>query len=129
MNIAALCAVGVVASVLAIALRRENPETALMISLGAGAMILLGGLRLFLSGYNRLSVLLAQTGISYEYILVLLKVLGICFLTEFSCDCAHEAGMDALCSNLSLSGKILVIVTALPLFSSVLELVRTLTGG
>lgn len=129
MSIVSLCAMGVVAAVLSLALRRESPETALLISLGSGCLILLAALRMILGSVQELSDLMAMSGMSGESILILLKVLGICFLTEFACDCAAEAGLNSLCGNLSLSGKLIVLLTAMPLLRQVLRIVGELLGG
>lgn len=77
---------------------------------------------------NAVSALLTQSGISNKSVMILLKVMGICFVTEFSCDCVTEAGMASLSTNIALAGKILVLTAALPLLQPLLELIAELTG-
>ena len=129
MTVISMCGIGVIAAVLALTIRRESPETALMISLGAGALILLQTLRLILDGADDLSVLLQAGGINAENIVILFKALGICFLTEFACDCASEAGLPSLCGNISLSGKALVLIASLPLLRQAIGMIGELLGN
>ena len=98
-------------------------------SIGAGALILLSVIRETVSAFSSVSSLLYNSKINPEYIVILLKTLGICFLTEFSCDAVTEAGMLSLSSNILLSGKIMVLITALPLFSELFSTVTALLSG
>lgn len=129
MNIVSISALAIVSAILAITLRRHNQELSILISIGAAVIILLSVLEYVLSSIDEVTTILTDAGISAEYIVILLKVMGICFLTEFTCDCTKEAGLDSLSGNIALVGKILVLVTALPMFTQVLSVVTTLTGG
>lgn len=129
MNIISICAVCIVAAVLSISLRRHNQELSLLVSIGATVIVLLSVLQYVISSIDTVSTILADAKINAEYVIILLKVVGICFVTEFTCDCAKEAGLDSLSTNVSFAGKILVLITALPMFTQVLSIVTTLTGG
>lgn len=72
--------------------------------------------------------MLADGGIDVSDFTILLKVLGICFVTEFTCDCVTEAGLLSLSTNISFAGKILVLMTALPLFQHILDVIVSLAG-
>lgn len=129
MNIVSICALAIVTTVLAIALKRHNQELSILISIGASVIILLCVIEHVLSTINTVSTIFANADISTENVIILLKVMGICFLTEFTCDCTKEAGLDSLSGNISLTGKILVLVTSLPMFIEVLSVVTALAGG
>lgn len=129
MNIVSICAVAVVSTILAVALKRHNQELSLLVSIGAAVIILLSVIEYVLSSIESVSTILAQANINSEYVVILLKVLGICFLTEFTCDTTKEAGLCALSGNISLVGKIVVLVTAMPMFMEILDVVVKLTGG
>ena len=129
MNILSLCAIAIVSISLALVIKRYNPETALFISIGTGILILLSIINDIVLNIEDISDLLSDAAISKDYITILIKVLGICFLTEFTCDCTKEAGFDSLTNNISLAGKILVLIIAMPLFKEVISVVTTLCGG
>ena len=129
MNIVSICVVAIVATVLSITIRRHNQELSLLIAIGAAVIVLLSVIEYVLTSIDTVSTILADANISSEYIIILLKVMGICFITEFTCDCTKQAGMDALCGNIALAGKVLVLITSLPMFTEVLSVVASLTGG
>ena len=126
MDIMAICALAVVSAVMALLLRQRSPQTALLISIGAGVVILLTFVRQILLTADDIRTILEAGGIDSDDIMILLKVLGICFLTEFTCDTVTEAGMLSLATNLSFAGKLTVLFTALPLFSELIGLVSSL---
>ncbi len=129
MGIVTICAVGVVAVVLSVTLRRYNQELSLLVSIGASAVILLSVIQYVLTSIESVNSLLSRANIDSQYIVILLKVMGICFVTEFACDCTKEAGYDSVSSNISLAGKVLVLVTATPMFMNVVNVVTSLCTG
>ncbi len=129
MNIISICALAIISAVLSLALKRHNSELSILISIGATVVILLSVIQYVLNSIDTVSTILVQANINSEYIMILLKVMGICFITEFTCDCTKEAGLLSLCSNIALAGKILVLITALPMFEQVLSVVTSLSGG
>lgn len=128
-EIFAICCVAIVTAVLALTIKRYNSEIALLISIGGAILILFSVIDCVLSSVTQVNEILSKSQMSSEYIEILLKVLGICFLTEFTCDCTKEAGMDVLTGNISLAGKIIVLMTSLPLFTQVLNTVVSLVSG
>lgn len=129
MSILAVCVVGIITSVTALSLRRHNAEISFLAAIMGCVLILASVLINLTSLYDTLKELLSSAGISISYITVLLKALGICFLTEFACDMCMDAGQRALAGNISLAGRILIIVTAVPLYKEILDTVLSLTGG
>lgn len=129
MNMIAICAAGIVAAVLALLLRRQSPQISLLISVGAGVILLLTVIREMVLSADEIQTLLSAGGIRSEYIMILLKTIGICYLTEFTCDTVTEAGLLSLSTNLSFVGKITALVTALPLFRDILGTVSQLVSA
>lgn len=129
MSILAICFIGVITSVISLSLRRYNAEISFLTAAAGCILIFLSVLLNLNSVYETLSSILSTAMIDSTYIAILLKAMGICFLTEFACDCCIDAGQKALANNVSLAGKILVLVTAIPLYKDVLDVVLSLTGG
>ena len=48
--------------------------------------------------------------------MILLKTLGVCFLTQLSADSCRDAGEGALAAKVELAGKLFIVILALPLF-------------
>lgn len=113
-------------AVLAVTLRTQSPHSALLLSLASGAVIVLSMLKNMPDMLSGVRSVLADGGIQTQDVAILFKVIGICFVTEFTCDCVTEAGMLSLSTNISFAGKILVLMTALPLFQNILDIITSL---
>lgn len=59
----------------------------------------------------------------YEYIKLMLKVLGIVLITQFVSDLCRDNGENALASMIETSAKIIVVTLVLPLFETVISFV------
>lgn len=129
MNILSICTIAIVSVVLILTVKRHNQELAILISLGCSVLILLSLSQYLLDSVDSVRTILKNSNINSKYIVILLKVVGICFITEFSCDTAKEAGLDTLTGNLALGGKIIVLITAMPMFMDILNVVTELCGG
>lgn len=128
MEIFGLCIIGIIAAVMALLLRRQSPQTALLLSIGAGTLIILSVVKNLVLTTQSISGLLQSSGINTDYIVILFKVLGICFLTEFTCDTVTEAGMLSLATNISFAGKVTVLIAALPLFNDMIKAIATMVN-
>ena len=129
MNILAISVIGILTSVIVLSLRRHNAEISFIAAIAGSALIFISVLVNFTSLYDTLKDILAAADININYISILLKALGICFLTEFACDMCIDAGQRALAGNISLAGRILIVITAVPLYKEILDTVLSLTGG
>ena len=126
MSILTICGAAIVTAVLAVMLRSQSPHRAMLLSVAAGAVIILSLLKDMPDTLSGVRSVLNDGGIDTSDIAVLFKVTGICFVTEFTCDCVTEAGLLSLSTNISFAGKILVLITALPLFENILNVVTSL---
>jgi len=61
-----------------------------------------------------------------DYITIIFKGLGICYITQLSCDCCRDCGEGAVASQLEIAGRIAMVVTALPLFRVLIGIVEAL---
>ena len=126
MTIITICGAAIVTAVLAVMLRSQSTHSAMLLSLAAGAIIILSLLKNLPATLSGIQSVLSDGGIDTADIAILLKVMGICFVTEFTCDCVTEAGLLSLSTNISFAGKILVLLTSLPLFQNIISVITTL---
>lgn len=126
MNILTICILAIVAVILILTIKSKNSEIALMIGIACSVIILLAVLSQAVSVINTVNNIIAVSQISTSYIIILLKVIGICLLTEFAVNTCKDAGSQSIAGNVSLAGKIMVTVTALPLYTDILNTVLSL---
>ena len=128
MNIVTICVLAIVAIIIITALKPKNSEIALMLGISASILVLISVLSGFSQVADTINNIIAVSGMSTNYITILLKVIGICLLTEFTVNACKDAGSNSLANNVSLAGKILITVTSIPLYNDILDTVLSLTG-
>lgn len=129
MSAVTICAAGVVASILALVLKKNNTEYSLILTICTSAILVTYIAGALLEAIGGLKEIFFASDMSTTYLTLLLKCVGICFLTEFACDTCKDAGQVALSNIVLFGGRIFVLVSALPLFTELLSIVTELTGG
>jgi stage III sporulation protein AD len=118
-----IVAIGIIAGILAVILKQQEPGYALMVSITAGVIILLlllGNLSIVI----RMLVQMAnRTNINTAFLTTVLKVIGIAYLTEFGAQVCKDAGEGAVASKIELGGKVIIMVLAIPILSSLMEVI------
>ena len=126
MNILAIAGIAITAAVLAVLLRQYRNEYAMMVGLAAGIIIFVMILSKALPVFTEINKLMSGTNVSTQYMSILIKSLGVCFVAQLASDACHDAGETAIASKVELAGKFAVLLIALPLFSQVADLVLKL---
>lgn len=129
MNIAGICVMAVAGAILAVTLKQTTPNFSAMLALITGVVILIAVCTSLPTITSKIENLMNSTGVNTEYTTVLLKSVGICFICQFSSDICKDAGQNALSSKVELAGKVLILISALPLMEEVLNTATALLGG
>ena len=129
MDIFAICIAAVAATILAVTLKRYNPEISMLLAIGAGVGIFVLVLSQIPQALSQISTLLSRAGMPLAYGQVLFKALGICFLCQFSSDACKDAGQSALASKVELAGKLMIVLLALPMLEDIVNTAGTLMGA
>ena len=117
----------IVSAVAVLFLKQHRPELAMLLSAAAGALVLVALVSPTLQIAVSLGERLNGAGLS-EIFKVLLKVMGICYLTDFAADLCRDFGQSSLASKVELAGKISVIGLCLPLVDTLLSITDKLIG-
>ena len=115
--------IGLLTLVIIIILKQYKPEFAIYVSLGAGILIfaIIAGK---ISGIiDILKSLSNKASINSEFLVILLKITGIAFLTEFAVSICNDSGETAIANKIDLGGKIIIIAISIPIISALLELI------
>ncbi len=110
-------------------LRPKNGEIALLLGAACSVAILALVFSQASAVLDTVAKIIAAADISSSYVAVLLKAVGICLVTEFAVNTCKDAGIQSLACNVSLAGKLMVTVAALPLYIDILNSVLSLVKG
>ena len=128
MEIFKILAICIITAVLAIVLKQQKAEYALMVALAGGTVVILYILKGILSPIEYINTKLLNSGVKTEYFTVALKALGIGYLTGFIADICRDSGQASLASKAELAGKCAIFILSVPLISAVLETALSLLG-
>ena len=73
-----------------------------------------------------LTILSNKTSINNEFLILLIKITGIAFLTEFTVSICKDTGETAIANKVDLGGKVLIISMSIPIIASLLETILKL---
>jgi len=125
MEIVQITVVAVLSAVLALVLKKDTPQFALLVGIAASALLLLAVLPRLSEVLGLMSRLSAYVDGGAHYV-TLLKVIGIAYATEFGAQICVDAGETAVASKLELAGKLLIMTVAAPLVLNLAEQVLSL---
>lgn len=128
MNIISIVAIGAIGSILAVIIKQYKPELAIFTSIITAVIILSYVISIALPIVTELKSMLNNTNISPEYLSILLKSVGICYLTQFVCDICKESGQMAIANKIEIAGRAAICLLSLPLFHDLINIIETIIG-
>ena len=117
------------AAMLAVLLRVQRPELAMCLGLAAAVVVAVLLMRQIAPLIMTMRRMLMMTAMPSEGFGVVLKAAGVCLLTQMTADTCRDAGETALAAKAELTGRVLMLLLAVPLFEELLTLVTSLIGG
>lgn len=118
--------VGLITAVLAVILRKSSEPQAIAVSVAGGLIItafVIGDLTAVLKTIKDLAL---RDGISEQYILMLVKVIGIAYITEFMAETACDAGEKAIGAKIRFGGKVTILALCTPVIINLLSMITGL---
>lgn len=123
MEIFQIIGLAVIATIIVIVLKAQRPEIAVQVSLVTGIIIFLLVLSKVAAVVDLLNSYAKKVNIDTVYLFTLLKIVGIAYIAEFGAEVCKDAGEGAIASKVELAGKVIIVVMAVPIITSLLDLV------
>lgn len=121
MEIVKIVAFAFVALFIVLTFKHRRDDIAIQISMVAGVMIFLFMITKITAVLQFLQQLAVKANIDFVYLNTVLKILGIAYLASFCSEICRDAGESSLASKVEFSGKILILVLAIPILMAVLQ--------
>lgn len=115
--------IGIIATILIVILRNQRPEMAIQVSIVTGIILFLliaGKLTAVLELINSYT---KKVNIDMLYLTTLLKIIGIAYIAEFGAEVCRDAGESSVASKVELAAKVVIMVMAVPIMTSMLDLI------
>lgn len=125
MEVIKIVGVSIFSVIMIIILKNYRPEMALVLSIITGIGIMLYAISKMSSVINVLNDLISKSGVNTDFLLIIIKVIGIAYIVEFGKNVCIDAGQSSIATKLEMAGKVVIVVLTIPLISS---LVNVLVG-
>jgi stage III sporulation protein AD len=116
--------VAFVASLAAILLRSTKPELAFVITVTGIVVCLIFIFDALKGSLQALTSIGQMTGVDNGLIRILLKIVGIAYVTEFSAGVLSDFGSASVADKVLLGGKLTILVMSFPIIEGLLELLK-----
>lgn len=126
MSIMQVVAMAVVGTVLIIVIRQEKPELAVQVSVAAGLVIFALIIWKVIEILDVLERLAVRADLNMVFLGTLLRILGIAYIAEFGAQVCKDAGESALAFKVAMAGKVMILILAAPIITTILDTVSRL---
>ena len=99
----------------------KRGDLAALILLAAGVVIFIYCISQVSEVVNFLKTIADKARIDTVYIQIVLKILAIAYLASFASEICKDAGAGSLASKVEFSGKMFILVLAIPILMAVLD--------
>ena len=125
-DILKICAVAMAGLLLIMLIKTYRPEFTVPVIICVSVLILWSAADSLRYIFIYMQNMYGQLSAGKEYFPVIIKVLAIAYVTEFTASLCEDAGQKSIGTKVELAGKIAVFFVAIPVFTSLLNLLNSL---
>ena len=125
MELIRIIGVALVTALVALFLKSSKPELAFAVTIAGAVIILLFIVDMLAASFQIFSEIAEKTGIDSSLVRIIIKIVAIGYLVEFSAGVIEDFGSKSIADKLVLAGKVIIFAVSIPIIQSML----TLIGG
>ncbi|MCD7764259.1 MAG: stage III sporulation protein AD [Lachnospiraceae bacterium] len=125
MNMIKIAALGLSAVLLALFLKEAHAPFSALVSLAACLLIVFYSVSRLSSIFELLDTLSGYVSAQKSYYKILLKIIGITYIADFSANLCRDAGYSAIAGQIEIFGKISILAVSSPIILALMETVYT----
>ena len=120
-----IAAIGITAIIVAILFKKGKEEFSFYISIAACILILLWGIGKLEIILDAIDELQGYIQMNKAYVGILIKIIGITYVTEFSSSLCKDSGYQAIGEQIELVGKLTILAISMPIMLALLETINS----
>lgn len=116
--------IGVIAAVLAVQLKGGKAEYGIYVSVAAGIILfsfIVDRLSIFVRTLEQIA---SYIDMDAGYLGIMLKMIGITYIAEFSSGICRDAGYQTMAGQIEIFGKLTILALGMPVLTALLETIR-----
>lgn len=121
MNLWNISVIAIIGVMTALILKNYKPEFSILVILVLSFLFFSCGIQLFGEMKSQLELLQNFYKENQYYYKILFKIIGITYLCEFTSGVCKDAGYQSISGQVELLGKLLIMVSGMPVLLSIVE--------
>lgn len=121
-----IIAIGLITCLATMIVRPIRSDFAVIIGLVGGLIILFMVINYLATIFEVFKEIIGITGLNSSLYTLLLKIIGVGYLIEFTASICSDTGNSSLGDKVLLGGKIIILVMALPIITNILQIIMEL---
>lgn len=126
MELLKVIVIGIIISLLSVLFKQIKPEYSVICVLIGSGILLFYILNAFNDIFGFFNTIIDNTGIDREMFTILLKIIGVGYLIEFSVGVCQDSGNSSIAEKVVLAGKLIIFALSLPIISNLFNLIMEL---
>ena len=126
MEIFKICFVGIVTAFCFMILKENKSDLAVVTAIAGGCVILLMTMEYIFGIFFTISALMEKAGINNGIFNILIKIIGIGYIIDFSAGIIEDSGAKSLSEKVVLCGKIVIMAMSLPILVKLFEIIESI---
>ena len=118
-----VAAIGIIAVILILMIKKDAPAYAVLITVAASALIFIFILPQLTTAVELLNETAQTISGGSAYITLVVKIIGIAYVAEFGAQICNDAGETAIGAKVELAGKVLIMTISAPVVMALLNTV------
>lgn len=123
MDIFKIILIALLATAMVLIVKQTRPEIAMVVSLVTVIIILLFSIDKVGQVIDLLNRLSTNAGLPGEFLEIILKIVGIAYITEFGANVCKDVGESAIASKVQFAGKCVIIVLGISIIGNFVDTV------
>ena len=124
MDIFKIIGVAFITAITSVILKSTKPELSFAVTITGVIVILLFLVDALRDTLTIFATISQMTGIENGLLKILLKIVGVGYITEFGAGILKDFGSNAVADKVTLAGKIAIVMLSLPVIESLLTLIQ-----
>lgn len=124
MSVLQIGIIGIVGAIISLLFQKDHREFSVVIGIAVAVIIfcsIIGRVQIIIDTINQIQ---SYMSVDVEYIQVILKMLGITYIAQFSSDICKDCGYGSLSTQIELFAKLSILALSMPILLALLETIR-----
>ena len=126
MGIVQVISIGIIATILSLAVGKENITWSFYIRFATGLILMLFIISQLAGVFSTATNLGERANVNTAYLSIVFKIIGISYISEFGAQLCKDAGESSIASKIEFAGKVMILAISAPVILALVDLITNM---